>query len=85
MHNLYGSADSLELRSLFNAWWKACEGQDFTEAELLERFQALRRSPAFRRFCAHLLETGSLRPSAPAASPTTAPMPAGVSLESMER
>ena len=25
MHNLYGSADALELRSLFNAWWKACD------------------------------------------------------------
>ena len=85
MHNLHGSADALELRSLFNAWWKACEGQDFTEAELLERFQALRCSPAFRRFCAHLLETESLRPSAPAGSPTTEPTLAAVSLESMER
>ncbi|MEP7056217.1 MAG: hypothetical protein ABI809_00385 [Caldimonas sp.] len=55
MHNLHGEPDDLELRSAFNAWWKACEGSGASTEELLGRFDAMRHSPAFIRFCSRLL------------------------------
>ena len=86
MHNLQGSTDALELRNLFNAWWKASESRETTDGELLERLRALRTSAAFERFCDGLLPAEAAR-SVAATTPARvdAHEPSAASLESMER
>jgi hypothetical protein len=59
MRNLHGESDDLELRERFNAWWKACEGVDVERQELVDSFDKLRDSMAFKRFAARLLASDS--------------------------
>ncbi len=86
MHNLHG-----ERRRCSNCVRSSmpgggpCLGQDFTEAEPFERLSGAALLAALPAFLPRPLETESLRPSAPPASPTTEPALAAVSLESMER
>jgi hypothetical protein len=55
MRNLHGSADELELRDRFSAWWQAC-GRAAQDADsLVVAFRSLRDCEAFRSFSSRLI------------------------------
>ena len=49
MHNLYGEAEDLELRTRFVALWKLCQSAASPADALLEALSRLRQSPRFGR------------------------------------
>jgi hypothetical protein len=49
MHNLYGDADALALKSAYAAFWKACHSNDCQDSVLAQRFADLCDSPAFKK------------------------------------
>ena len=66
MHNLYGTAEQLELRNAFVGFWKLCDGKSASEAEMLRALQALIQLPAFDQFVRSMAES-----TAAAALPTS--------------
>jgi hypothetical protein len=50
MHNLYGTAEQIELRNAFVGFWKLCDSKSASESEMLRAMQALIQLPAFDQF-----------------------------------
>lgn len=48
MHNLYGSADELDLRARFLEFWKACNEPATTESDLVRAYDRFRDAPGMR-------------------------------------
>ena len=57
MHNLYGSADDLELRQLFVTLWKACHDSSASIRDVQSALAALRDSPALVRRVSSIMES----------------------------
>lgn len=54
MHNLHGDPATLELRTAFTAFWRACHTADLPAQDLLQALDRLRRSPGFVALAADL-------------------------------
>lgn len=59
MHNLYGDAGELELRSLFIALWKTCQDPEASPGALLSALSDLRQSRVFVERVSRILGTSS--------------------------
>ena len=57
MHNLYGDADDLALRTRFIALWKRCQSTDTSATPLLDDLDSVCRSEGFRRNIASMLQS----------------------------
>jgi hypothetical protein len=66
MHNLYGDADLVALRSAFVNFWRACNSDDLSSTKdsetsnILMNFEALVRLPAFDRFVDSVVASAAL-------------------------